>query len=360
MKKRTIRIRFFVWLAIHTLINFCLLGLVLLVFNIHERHEHPTLRAEEIEETLLMTGSMLLLLPVGLTGAWFISRLLLRPWKALVVQAERIGGGLLEERIEVGNPSDEIGRLATTLNQAFDRYQNLLDRLQRFSYDASHQLRNPLAAIRTNGEVCLKQPRTEEEYRSVIGGMLEDTDRLRRTVDQLLMLARAAGGALEEYRTQVCLQDIAWEVVQEGRAIGELRGLSVELVSPDAPLLIQGVPDLLHEALANLIDNALKFSPDGGRIEIGLSQSSPSVVRITVADSGPGLAPEQKATVFRPFTRSEGSGTGKESVGLGLAVVSDICQAHAGRFGVDDRPGGGCCFWIELPAKASRHSSRFG
>ncbi len=137
--------------------------------------------------------------------------------------------------------------------------------------------------------------------------------------------------------------------MKEGQAIGELRGQSVELAAPAEPLFIKGVPDLLREALANLVDNALKFSPDGGRIEISLSQVDPAKARITVGDSGPGLAPEQRAIVFRPFTRSGSSG--KESVGLGLAVVSDICRAHAGHFGVDERPGGGCCFWIELPQR---------
>jgi len=349
MKKQTIRIQFFIWLAIHTSIVFFLLWLTLAGYDFYEYLEDAENAAEEIEEVLVVLGAMVFLFPISLVGAWYISRRLLRPWKSLVVQADRIRGGELDERIEVENPLDEIGQLATTLNETFDGYQNLLDRLQRFSYDASHQLRNPLAAIRTTGEVCLKHPRTEEEYRATIGGILEDASRLSRTVDQLLMLARAASGALEECRTQVCLQDMARKVVRDGQVIGELRELSVELVAPHAPLLIQGVPDLLREALSNLLDNALKFSPDGGHIEIELSQPAPDLVRLTVSDSGPGLAPEQKAIIFRPFSRSEDSG--KESVGLGLAVVSDICRAHAGCFGVDDRPDGGCCFWIEFPSQ---------
>lgn len=349
MKKQTIRVRFFIWLAIHTSIVFLLLWLTLAGYDLYEYIEDPTHAEEEIEEVLVVIGAMAILFPISLAGAWHLSRRLFRPWKALVAQADRIRGGELDERIEVENPVDEIGQLAATLNETFDGYQNLLDRLHRFSYDASHQLRNPLASIRTTGEVCLKYQRTEEEYRATIGGILEDTSRLSRTVDQLLMLARAASGALEGCRTQVCLQDMARKVVREGQMIGELRELSVELVAPDAPLLIQGVPDLLREALSNLLDNALKFSPDGGRIEIELSQPAPDLVRLSVSDSGPGLAPEQKAIIFRPFARSEDSG--KESVGLGLAVVSDICRAHAGRFGVDERPDGGCCFWIELPIR---------
>jgi signal transduction histidine kinase len=347
MKKRTIRMRVFAWVSIHTLLNFFLIGLALFCFDLYEYVEDPSNLHEELEEMMVLSIVMAVLLPVSLAGAWIISRVLLRPWKAVMLQAERISDGRLEDRIEVANPNDEIGRLASTLNLTFDRYQNLLDRMQRFNYDASHQLRNPLAAIRTNGEVCLKQIRSEEEYRSVIGGMLEDAGRLYRTVDQLLLLARAAGD-LEECRERVDLQEIAREVVLEGQAIGELRGVLVELDAPAELLQVEVIPDLLREALANLLDNALKFSPDNGRIEVGLSAIGSGTVRITVSDSGAGLTPEQKSKIFRPFTR--GKVSGGESVGLGLAIVADICQAHAARFGVDDNPDGGCCFWIELPA----------
>jgi signal transduction histidine kinase len=345
--KRTIRVRFFIWLTIQTSLVFLSIGLALSAYDFHEYLKNPSMKGGELEEIVVVGVVMLILFPLNLAGAWLISRRLLRPWKSLTEQAEDIAAGRLTNRILVVNPSDEIGRLAATLNQTFDRYENLLDRMQRFSYDASHQLRNPLAALRTTSEVCLKQPRTAEEYCQAIEGILENAVRLSRTVDQLLLLARAAGGTLDEYRQRVCLQDLAREMEQEGQAIGEMRELSVELAAPETPLIIQGVPDLLREALANLLDNALKFSPDGGRIKIGLSEPVPETVRITVCDSGPGLSPSQKATVFRPFVRNGDSG--KESVGLGLALVADICRAHHGHFGVDDNAGGGCCFWLELP-----------
>lgn len=347
MKNQTIRFRFFIWLALHTLIIFSLIALTLAGFDLFEYINHPASLEEELEELLVLSIVMAVLFPAGLAGAWLIAKILLRPWNAMVVQAEQISAGCLANRIEVENPNDEVGRLATTLNNTFDSYQKLLDRLQRFSCDASHQLRNPLATIQTNSEVCLKYPRTEEEYRTVIGTVLEDTDRLKRTVDQLLLLARAASGALRDSQSEVDLRQIAEDVAREGQAIGETRNISVELNVGLEPFLLGGVPDLLREALANLVDNALKFSPDGGRIKIELSKTRAGFTRMTVADSGPGLPPERKLSVFRPFERSPGSG--KESVGLGLAIVADICEAHAGRFGVDDHPGGGCCFWIELP-----------
>lgn len=347
MKARSIRVRLFGSLAIYTIVNYLLISIALLSYDFYEYRTDPALFPDEMEEVLVVVAVMGILFPVSLLVAWGISRLLLRPWKSMVVQAENISAGRLEERIGIENPSDEIGRLAATLNRTFDLYQNLLDRMQRFSYDASHQLRNPLAAIRTNSEVCLKQPRTEEEYRSIIEGILDNTVRLGRTVDQLLLLARAAGGSLEEYREPVCLQDIARAIVEEGTMIGELNNISVDLVAPDDPVMLNGVSDLIREALSNLVDNALKFTPAGGRIEVALKSIASGRVRVQVADTGSGLTPAQKAMIFRPFER--GNSNHREGTGLGLAIVADICRAHHGSFGVEDHPGGGCCFWMELP-----------
>jgi len=346
MNKRTIRLRIFTWVSIHTLFHFFLIALALVCFDLYEYYKNPDGMGEELEEIMVVMIVMAFLIPVGLGGAWSVSRKLLLPWKKLMLQAERISDGQLEERIDVKNQNDEIGRLAATLNLTFDRYQHLLDRMQRFNYDASHQLRNPLAAIRTNGEVCLKHERTSDEYRAVIGGMLEDAGRLQRTVDQLLLLARTSGD-LDECRKRVRLQEIAHDVVEEGRAIGELRGITVELEVPEEPLEIAVIPDLLREALANLVDNALKYSPENGSINVALHPPASGVVRIAVSDSGEGMPPAMKARIFKPFSR--GKVAGRESVGLGLAIVADICRAHGARFGVDDNPSGGCCFWMEFP-----------
>jgi len=247
----------------------------------------------------------------------------------------------------VAEPTDEIGRLATSLNDAFDRYVELLDRLHRFSFDASHQLRNPLAAIRTSGEVCLSRPRDASEYRAVIEDMLEDTRHLGRTVEQLLLLARSAQGALEEERQDLSLGTLLEDVVDVARAVGDTRAMTVELHRPDTPVIVRAVRELVREAVTNLADNALRFSPDGGAIRIGLDRTDRATARISISDEGPGVAAERKAELFRPFSRQHG--TGRESVGLGLAIAADICRAHRGSVGVDDRPGGGAVFWMELP-----------
>ena len=177
--------------------------------------------------------------------------------------------------------------------------------------------------------------------------MLEDSGRLNRTVEQLLLLARAAQGALEEERDVMDVRETALHVAEEARLIGESRDLDVRLNLPEGPLLIHGVPELVRQALTNLVDNALRLTPDGGRIIVSAERASDGRVRLSVADSGPGLAPERRAVLFRPFARQPGAG--KESTGLGLSIVADICRAHHGAVGVEDgQPG--CLFWMDFPS----------
>jgi len=344
--KSTIRLKFFYLLSIYTFLVFCLIGVLLFAFNIHEQLEHPAQSAEEAEEFFIIVGFMALLFPVTLMLAWYVTSRLLRPWRSLLHQAEQIGNGALEERIITHNPADEIGRLATTLNQAFDRYRMLVERMERYNYDASHQLRNPLAAIRTAGEVCLKHPRTEEEYREVISDVLEETNRLSGTVNQLLLLARCTTDAVLEQMRRVDLKTVLSDVVAEAEVIGELRSLSVRLRCPYPSVEINAIPELLRESFANLLDNALKYSPDNASIECSVRLLEDGFARIEICDSGPGLTLEQKATVFRPFVRSRQDESG---TGIGLAIVADVCRIHHARFGVENASEGGACFWIEFP-----------
>lgn len=346
---RSIRSKFFFWVGLQTLIVFVAIGCVLLVFNLHERDEHPDMVAEEAEELLVVIAAMAAVFPLALGCAWWVSRRLLRPWQDLVAQAERIRDGRLEERIAAANPEDEIGRLAAILNSTFDRYRQVMDRLHRFSYDASHQLRNPLASIRMSGEVCLRSPREASEYEATIGGMLEDAARLSRTVEQLLMLARAAGADLTDQTGEVDLAGIAEDVAAEARAVGESRGIEVVCEVPAVRARVRGLNELLREALANLVDNALRFSPDGGRIDIVLTCAANGDVRVEVADRGPGVPLELRAELFRPFRKASATEGGR--TGLGLAIVADICRAHRGSVGVTERFGGGSVFWMEFPAR---------
>lgn len=353
--KPTIQLKFFAWLTLHTFLIFIGQAAIVRTFNIKEINEYKAdpeahfaenyVESENRESLMIMAG-MALVLPAGLAVAWLLSRRILKPWQELIDQARSISDGHLDQRINVQCPTDEIGQLADALNSAFDRYQHLLDHNQRFSFDASHQLRNPLAAMRTNGEICLKRDRTPEEYKTTISEILEDTGRLSRTVEQLLMLARAAGSPLED-RVTTQIQPLIDEVVREGQVVGELRNIRIKPIIPERPIRIQGMPELLHAALSNLMDNALRFTPENGTIVLKVTEHSKEAIRIAVIDNGPGLSEALRDTVFQPYHRRPGKD--KESVGLGLAIVEDICAAHEGSCGVESNPGGGSLFWIELP-----------
>lgn len=346
--RQSIRARFFSLLAVQTALVFVAIGIVLLVFNLHERREHPDLLEEETEEALLVGGAMALLFPLALLSAWWTTRALLRPWQALVARAERISEGHLDERIEVASRDDEIGRLARTLNVAFDRHRDAVRRLDRFVYDASHQLRNPLAAIRAGGEVALKRSRSAEEYADAIGSMLEDTTRLSRTVDKVLLLARVGHGSIRDAMREVVVADVIAEALMDAAAIGEERGVQVVLDRGDSEHdRARAVPELLHEAVSNLLDNALRASPPRSTITVRLSRPQHDMVRIAVEDEGPGVPATLRERLFQPFA------SGRESTGLGLALVADVCRSHGGTAGMADRAEGGARFTMDLPLVGS-------
>lgn len=347
MRKPTMLGRFFRYLAVYAIVNNLLIALVLSAYGFYGNRTRSGAVEDGLEGIVPVIGAMLLLLPVSLLLAWGASRLLLRPWRSMAERAEEIDRGQLEERIAVDNPADEAGRIAAALNKSFDECQTLLDRLQRFGYSASHQLRNPLAAMRAKGEACLGHPCTAEEYRHDIEEMLYHASQLGRAVDQVMLLARAAGGLHDEYRMSINAFELASKVVDEARVAGELRGLSIELHARQESIAFCGVPDLVREALSNLVDNAIKHTPAGGRIELSIEPIHPLRVRISVSDSGPGLSPAERAAILRPFDR--GAGCGEAGAGLGLAVVADVCLAHEGCFGIDDSPLGGCRCWMEYP-----------
>ncbi|MCG3147819.1 MAG: Adaptive-response sensory-kinase SasA [Verrucomicrobiae bacterium] len=343
----SLRVKFFKWLALHTVIIFVSVLTVMMVFNAHEAREHPGLQAEEFEEALVLGGLIVVLFPVALVGAWWISRQLVQPLQKIVVPAEEICAGKLEQRIQPEVADDEIGRLARTLNSAFDRYDEALARLERFSYDAAHQLRNPLAALRTTGETCLQQDRPPGEYRAVIGGMLEDVHRLTHTVNQLLTLARLAHDDLRHQFAPVTLNDLVREVAADAQPVCETKPIELRLTLPTEPVLIRGLTNLLQEALANLLDNALRFTPAAGVIAINLTTPQDGWVTLIVEDSGPGIPENQRAEMFRPFQK-----TGRdlpEGTGLGLAIVADVVRLHRGTVELATSPLGGCRFTIRLP-----------
>jgi signal transduction histidine kinase len=319
----------------------------LLLFSVYEWREHGGLSRDGIDEVLYLLGLMLLMTPFVLWAAWQIAGQLLHPLRAVLGTAERIRAGNLNERIPVGGPRDELVRTGEALNHAFDRYADAVARLERFSADASHQLRTPLAAVRAAGEVCLQQERSPEAYRETIGEMLEEVDHMQHTVEQLLQLARLDPALLrgtEALDLRAALREWAMDMA----AAAADRGIRIDPPPEGPPLPMRAHPRLLREVFVNLLNNALAATPDGGVIRCGVARTPDGRIAWTVEDSGPGIPPEDRARVRDRFYR--GARAQGRGAGLGLSIVEHIVDLHGGLLEIETSEAlGGACLRMTFP-----------
>jgi heavy metal sensor kinase len=292
-------------------------------------------------------------LPLGVAvagiGGYLLARRALAPVERIAARARTITAERLSDRLPVDNPDDELGHLATVFNETLGRLESSFDQMRRFTADVSHELRTPLTAIRTVGEVGLRERRDAPGYRSVIFSMLEEVDRLRGLVDRLLALSRSESGQITLRRESVKFRQLVDEVVAQLGVLAEEKGqqLSVEAIDDPAGLADRGV---LRQSIVNLIDNAIKYTPVGGRIRVRIS-GSPTFATLEVSDSGPGIAPEVRTRMFDRFNGSAAE-RGSEIVGsgLGLSIARWAVEANGGQLTVE--PGeasAGSVFRITLP-----------
>lgn len=291
--------------------------------------------------------SPLAVLVASLAG-YVISGRALAPLGRMAERAHSISAEHLSERLPVGNASDELGQLALVFNDMFARLQASFERLRRFSADASHQLRTPLTAIRSVGEVGLREAREPRDYQEVIGSMLEEADRLARLVDTLLTLSRWESGRVQLCPTSLDLGDLAREVAGQLAVLAEERGITID-VAADEPLFVTADRLMIRQALMNVVDNAIKFTPDGGRVRTWAT-STDRAHSLIVDDEGPGIPPDERERVLERFYRIEG-GPARASggIGLGLAIVAWVIEAHQGQVAIDANDGGGARLVLTLP-----------
>jgi two-component system heavy metal sensor histidine kinase CusS len=303
---------------------------------------------EGLEEVVQATGLTVLLLVPLTAAAWWIARRITRPLHAVAATAKRIRGGRWNERIETATmPDDETKVLAETLNAAFDGYAGALRRLERFSGDAAHQLRTPIAAMRNLGEVSLSRSRTADEYREALETMLGELDRLTRIVEQLLQLSRLDAGALKGRFAPIPLGAVIEQVRQIYEPLAEARG--VELAVASAVVRVAGIEELLVELLGNLVDNALRHTPKGGTVRIEVAAAADGAVRLAVTDSGPGIPDEFAQKIFDRFAQVPGGETG--TAGLGLPLAAQIAAVHGGELKLANPGKPGARFECRLPAR---------
>jgi heavy metal sensor kinase len=287
---------------------------------------------------------------LALAGGYFLAGRVLRPVGAMADQARRISAESLAERLPVANPHDEFGRLATVFNETLARVQDSFERLRRFTADASHELRTPLTAMRSVGEVAIQRTLEPAACRDVLGSMLEEVDRLTRLVDSLLLLTRADSGRLQPAREPVDAAALAASVVEQLRVLAEEKQQSLVLRAP-APVRVACDPTLLRQALANLVHNAIKYTPGRGAVSVVVSATPAGEAVIEVRDDGPGIPAPHRERIFERFYRVDaGRSRDEGGVGLGLAIARWAVEANGGRVELASEEGRGSVFRIVLPA----------
>jgi heavy metal sensor kinase len=297
--------------------------------------------------TVLGIGLPIVVALVVITG-YLVAARALKPVDSMAKRAAEITADHLNERLNIDNPDDELGQLGTAFNATLARLESSFDQLRRFTADASHELRTPLTAIRSVGEVSLRRPGDEKYYRDVIGSMLEETSRLTRLVDSLLTMSRADAGRVQLHLAEVCLLDLVRESAALLEVLAEEKEQTLQ-VEGDALLTVMADRTILRQALVNLIDNAVKYSPVDGSILIHVANSQQNAV-IEVQDSGPGIPPEHRSRIFERFYRVDKARTRAEGgTGLGLSIAEWAVAVHGGTIEVQCEPGPGSIFRIRLP-----------
>jgi heavy metal sensor kinase len=298
--------------------------------------------------TVLAFGLPVAALVAGL-GGYALARRALSPMDRLASEARRITADRLHERLSVPNRNDEVGRLATVINDTFARLQSSFDQLRRFTADASHELRTPLTVIRGIGEVGLGEPRSPAEYKEAMGSMLEEVDRLTSLVDTLLRLSHGDAGTVRLSPQPVDLGELTSEVVSSLTILAEERNQRLQV---DASARVSVTVDrlVLREAIANIVDNAIKYSRQGATIDVRVLTRDRQAV-LEIADEGPGIALEDRQRIFDRFVRlDEARSRDSGGAGLGLAIAKWAVEVNGGHITVEDGRTGGSVFRIVLPS----------
>ena len=310
----------------------------------------------QLESRQLLSNLLFILIPgvafAVLVGS-LISRRALEPIDRIIEEVRAITDGRsLHRRLPVPMEKDELGRLAVTLNQMIGRLERSFAALHRFTAEASHELKTPLTVVRGGVERAITTPDLPQETLETLEESLQVVNRMAELVDALLTLARADEGLAPLHRDRVDLRDLLAETQETGELLAEPAGIIMEVDAPEQPVWLQVDTTRIRQLLLNLVENAVKYTPRGGRVRVTLGQENGRVT-VSVADSGIGIAPGDLPHVFDRFWRADSARTRtgeRPGAGLGLAICKWIAEAHGGKIEVVSRPGRGTTFTVTLPS----------
>jgi heavy metal sensor kinase len=285
---------------------------------------------------------------LSIIGGLALAKKALQPVDEVTTRARTITAQNLDQTIPVRAANDEIGRLIVTINDMIGRLHASFAQVRQFSADASHELRTPLTVIRGEIELALRSKKTPEEYRRVLESTLEEILRLTSIINNLLTLAKAEQGLTKADFSEVDLKDLVEELYEDSAILAEGKNIAVTLKT-NAPITIVGDRTRLRQLFLNLIDNAIKYTPEGGAVTLAMEQQNGSAV-FRVEDTGIGIPQEDIGKIFDRFYRVDKARSRElGGTGLGLSIAKWIAELHRGTISVSSEPQKGSVFTVQLP-----------
>lgn len=308
------------------------------------------------EELRGLAAVLLAVLPLSLLLAgvigYALARRALAPVERIRRDTDEITAERLSQRLDVPNPSDELGRLAQTINAMIARLQQSFAEVRRFTADASHELRTPISVIRAEAEVAMQRPPDAEEFQTLAGSILEECEHLTKLTDQLLTLSREDAGLVPLESQLVDLARLVGGATETMRPLAEVKQQTLTL-DARTEAVVTGDADRLREVLYNLLDNAIKYTPSAGRIEVTISEQA-DMIAVAVRDTGIGIDADHLPRVFDRFYRVDKSRSREAGgTGLGLSIVQSIVSTHGGRVDIASPSGEGTTCTVLFPRSDS-------
>ncbi len=314
---------------------------------------------EEIQATLNdLFSSLIIAVPgvllISTLGGWFLAKYSLQPIEDINRSAKEITASNLSLRLPVPVVNDEIARLTETLNEMISRLEASFQQIRQFTGDASHELRTPLAILMGELEIALRSKRSPAEYEDILISAQEEVIRLSKVVENLLQLSRADSGEVQLDLEDIDLADLVGDIYEDAIVLSEERGITVHFAG-ERSVMINGDKVRLHQAVLNVVDNAIKYTPDRRDIYITLRRNAHNAI-IAVRDTGVGIAKADLKNIFNRFYRvDKARSQNVRGHGLGLSIVKSIIVAHRGSINIDSEEDRGTTFTIRLPL--NKHSS---
>jgi heavy metal sensor kinase len=309
-------------------------------------YRHVGVVLQELLLVLAVAFPVTILMAIG--GGYLLMRRALKPVAEITSRAEGITSRNLGERLPVAPSGDELERLSVSLNRMIARLEESFQHTSRFTADASHELRTPLTILRGELEAIALRPNLDQEVRETIGSTLEETDRLTKIVESLLAISRLDAGEARIDCAKFDLAELAATTTEHMRLFAEDRGITLHC-DASSSVEVEGDRSRIKQLVVNLLDNAIKYTRDGGAVEVKVTGFDKCAV-LEVKDNGLGIPAEALPHVFERFYRVDKARSRQMGgAGLGLSIVKSICTAHNGQVNVESSEGGGSRFRVELP-----------